>query len=559
MALTDNIRFKQGSLSALDRQAITNGTLWFTTDENAIYLDTNGQRIRFGDYVTVANIDALPETGHAYESALYYAKAENVLARWDNTKGWVQLNAAGLTKINVTGTGNVLSGAQITLDPETGAKVLTFSTVAVATSEGMQSLQTKVSALEASVAANTAAIAVLNGDGETVGSVAKAIADAKAELEQKIDAVDALADQGIADAKAASDAAAQVQTNLNSTNTKVTGLETEVGNLKAAMGEGGGVDEKINNAITGVVGTTDDEAGEATIHGALNAAEAAQEAADAAADAADAAQDTADANASAIQGLGTRLTGAEADIDNLQAAVETLNANDKTEGSVDYKVALEVAKILNDNDPSDIDTLEEIASWIKNDTAGVATLVNRLDAVESKNQSQDTVISGLDATVAANKTAAETAVSDLRTALLGDADTYTNLGLAEAAIEAAKAQADKGVTDAKAASDAAALVQTNLNSTNTRVSGAESEITGLKERMTTAEGEIDDLQAADIAIRGEITTATSTLESKLVGTAKTYTNLGLVETAVEGHSTSINGINTQLTAINANLTWDTFE
>lgn len=534
--------------------------MWFTTDENAIYLDTNGQRIRFGDYVTVANIDALPEAGHAYESALYYAKAENVLARWDSEGSkWVQLNAAGLTKINVTGNGNVLAGAQITLDPETGAKVLTFSTAAVATSEGMQSLQTKVSALEASVAANTAAIAVLNGDGATVGSVAKAIADAKAELQQKIDAVDELADQGIADAQAASNAAAQVQTNLNSTNTKVSALETEVSGLKAAVGEGGGVDEKINNAITGVVGTADDEAGEATIHGALNAAEAAQEAADAAADAADAAQDTADANASEIQKLGTRLTGAEADIDNLQAAVETLNADDKTAGSVDYKVAQEVAKILNDNDASDIDTLEEIASWIKNDTAGVATLVNRLDAVESKNQSQDTVISGLDATIAANKTAAETAVSDLRSDLLGDADTYTDLGLAEAAIEAAKAQADKGVADAKAASDAAAQVQTNLNSTNTRVSGAESEINGLKGRMTTAEGEIDDLQAADTAIRGEIATASSTLESKLVGTAKTYTNLGLVETAVEGHSTSINTINTQLTAINANLTWDTFE
>lgn len=39
----------------------------------------------------------------------------------------------------------------------------------------------------------------------------------------------------------------------------------------------------------------------------------------------------------------------------------------------------EVAKIINDSDPDDIDTLEEIAAWIKNDTTGAAALANKIN------------------------------------------------------------------------------------------------------------------------------------------------------------------------------------
>lgn len=71
-------------------------------------------------------------------------------------------------------------------------------------------------------------------------------------------------------------------------------------------------------------------------------------------------------------------TELQAKVTALQTAIDVLNGDDKVEGSVDYKVAMEVAKILNDNDATDIDTLEEIAAWIKNDTAGVADLNRRV-------------------------------------------------------------------------------------------------------------------------------------------------------------------------------------
>ena len=77
--MADMIKFQQGELSRLAAKPITKGTLWFTTDEGAIYLDTaKGERVRFGDYITVANVNALPSAGHAYETALYYAKEENI-------------------------------------------------------------------------------------------------------------------------------------------------------------------------------------------------------------------------------------------------------------------------------------------------------------------------------------------------------------------------------------------------------------------------------------------------------------------------------------------------
>lgn len=67
-------------------------------------------------------------------------------------------------------------------------------------------------------------------------------------------------------------------------------------------------------------------------------------------------------------------TAIKADIKKNTEAIAVLNGDDKTEGSVDYKVAQEVAKILNDNDASDIDTLNEIAAWITNDTTGAAKM-----------------------------------------------------------------------------------------------------------------------------------------------------------------------------------------
>ena len=87
--MADNmIKFFKG-LEANLPAAGTNGALYITTDEGAIYLGTGTGMKRLGDFVQVANVASLPEKAH--ESCLYYCVAENILAKWNGTE-WKQIN-----------------------------------------------------------------------------------------------------------------------------------------------------------------------------------------------------------------------------------------------------------------------------------------------------------------------------------------------------------------------------------------------------------------------------------------------------------------------------------
>ena len=567
MSQTNTIQFKQGSLAALGRQAISNGSLWFTTDEGAIYLDVNGSRVRFGDYVTVANIAALPESGHAYESALYYAKAENVLARWDATNSkWVQLNAAGLTKIVVNGTGNVLASAQVTVDQETGAKVLTFSTASVATSEGMEGLQTRVKSLEDRMTPAEQKLEVIQGTG--AGSITKAVADLKTELlgdaaeeynslgklEDKIITAQAQANKGVSDA-------AKVQENLNATNVRMTAAEDKIDDLETAVEdiakEGGAIDDKIDAVKAELLGDENSPAGSASISGANKAAIAAQATANTA-------KGIAEDNAKDIESLGTRVTANEGNITNLQTAVNTLNGGADVTGSVLNIVNEQIAAVVDDA-PEAFDTLKEIADWIGSDetnTGAAETLVshgNRLSALETADEgfgtrmtTAETDITNLkkaDTAIRGEFAAADTA---LEQKLMGDATTGTTLGSLQDAIESNDgeiAQLQKDVKDA----------ESDIEGHGTRLTTAEGEIDDLQGRMTQAEKDIDALELADTTIRGEFAAADTALKNEIKGDAATYTTLGKAEDAIEANASDIESINTQITSIYGLLTWETFE
>lgn len=557
--MADMIKFQQGSLSALGRQAIANGTLWFTTDEGAIYLDTNDQRVRFGDYVIVDNVAALPEAGHAYETALYYAKEENVLARWDSATGkWVQLNAAGLTQVkinNAPGTtkpGNVLAGATTTL--ENGVKVLTFNTANVATSTELENIGTRVGSLEGRMTAVEGRLDVIQGSGE--GSITKAVADAKTDLQGKIDAVDALADQGIADAKAAKEYAEGVQGNLDNTNTRLTTAEGEIDALQAAVGEGGNIDSRIEAVKNELLGSDADAAGAATIAGANKAAAAAQ-------DAANDAQDTADQNAEDIEGLDTRLTTAEGEIDALQAAVNTLNGGADVDGSVLNTVNEQIAAVV-DGAPAAFDTLKEIAEWIGSDesnTGAAETLVsygNRLDALETADEGFETrmgaaegkitALEGADTAIRGEFAAADT---KLKNDLMGDATAGTTLGSLQDAIEANDGEIEQLQKDVDAAEAA-------IEGLGTRMTAAETAATNLEKRVAQNEKDIDALEAADTTIRGEFAAADTALKNELKGDATTYTDLGKAEDAIQANASDIEGLDTRMASVEGLLTWKTF-
>lgn len=89
-----DVKFKQGLLANLpilaDGTGATEGTIYMTTDEGGIYLGlAGGEFKRMGDFIMVDNIAALntlaTTQANISQHALYYAKAENVLCRYNGT------------------------------------------------------------------------------------------------------------------------------------------------------------------------------------------------------------------------------------------------------------------------------------------------------------------------------------------------------------------------------------------------------------------------------------------------------------------------------------------
>lgn len=537
------VKFQQGLLANLSKQAIANGTLWFTTDEGAIYLDTEGKRVRFGDYVTVDSITDLPAAGHAYETALYYAKAENVLARWDSgSNKWVQLNAAGLTQIKREGdAGNVITGLKVTTDATTGAKVLTYTAANMATASEVSTLKSSVETLVG---------------GENVsGSVANQIKVAKETIiGSDSDASGAATINGAlkaaAAAKAAADAAqgtantakSQAETNKND----ISGLKSSVGQnatditeLKTQVGTGT-VDSRIATAKGEVLGTASDDASKNTVYGAKAAAAAAQATANAA-------NSQAGTNKTDISKLTSRVSQNETNIGTLQTDVSVLKGDKTTQGSVAYQIAQVVA-----NAPENFDTLKEIADWITNDKTGAASLNSRLTAVETTNSNQDSAIEALegeDTKIRQEFAAADTA---LETKLVGTAgEGYKTLGDLETKI---KANATAAATAQSTADTAKSKAETNAGKINTLESAVEdhtTSITNLTKNLGDLTTTVTDMDAAYKA-------ADEKLKTDLVNGETSYNTFKKAGDAIRANASAISGNAAEISDIKTQLTWGTF-
>lgn len=97
MAVTDSrVKFLRGLLANLPSTK-TDGNIYITTDERAMYVDYNNgtsvERIRLGDFREYANMEAIRAipTTNLSTTALYYATSENILAKWTGTV-WKQIN-----------------------------------------------------------------------------------------------------------------------------------------------------------------------------------------------------------------------------------------------------------------------------------------------------------------------------------------------------------------------------------------------------------------------------------------------------------------------------------
>ena len=349
----------------------------------------------------------------------------------------------------------------------------------------------KVGALaDGQVKANKEAIEKLNGSATTEGSVAKAIADAKALIDADIDGVEAKADKNAEDIAAINDGTNGIlATAKGYTDTEVAKVQGEVDALEGLVGE-----LPEGTSATTVIGYVDAKTANIASDETVNAIDArlTQAENDIAAIEADYLKA---ADKTELEGKITAEENARKGADDALAArikaVEDdyLTSKDKEDLTDAIATAKEeaIATVLGEGVDADFDTLKEVAEWILSDTTGaaklqtdVAQLITDLDVAEGKIETLEGEMDAVEAAVATKveQEAYNTKVAALEGAdsamagrldaietMLGDgegsvADQIADAaeGAKNAAIEAAAAdatsKANKALEDAKAYADA---------------------------------------------------------------------------------------------------------
>ena len=499
--------FKRGTYSGyktlVDNQQINNDTIYITTDDGGIYL--GGKRL--GDYVIVDSIANLPSYSAVSTQALYYATKENVLAR-SNGSGWVQINAAGVTEVS-QGAGDIVTSVSVNTNANGTARTLNVTRQNLADNETFKDVADRLSDAEQT-------LSTLTG-GSGTGSLA-----------DQIEAAVAPVRQAAAAAQSTADGAVSVNNEQNST---LDDHEERIAANEAAVAT---VDNRITAAKNAVIGTASDAIGATTVQGALKAAAQAKSIADGAVS-------VNGEQAAALNDHDTRISANA-------SAIATLNGDKNTAGSVDKKVYDAVAQILNDNDASDIDTLEEIAAWIKNDTAGVGDLVRRIGDAEGD-------IDDLQGRMSTAETAISTtlpnSINKVKTDLLGDSNSEAG--------SATISGANKAAAAAQATADEAVRINgeqaSALNDHESRISANETAV------ATTLPNAINAAKNAVLGKSTDAATANTVYGAKAAAAAAQATADGAVavnttqQAAIEDNTGRIDNI--ELT-INNHLVWGTF-
>lgn len=401
-----NISFKRGS--NLNNLAITDGQFIVNTTERSIYVDVGTERLRIGDFVSVANIDALPAVG-GHATALYYVEDINCLAKWDGSS-WIQINRdTGVKEVKVEGDGNAITAASYDATTRilTLTKGETFATPAVVDGK----ISTKVGTIEGTVKdyvdAKTSGIAsdaALTALGERVttaegeidalqtaiadgGSVANAIADAKKAGTDAATA--AAAAQATADSKTTM---AAVEAKNYATKTEAQGYANAKDAAISAAKSAADAAQADVDALEAKVGTVPEKK---TVVEMISDAQAAATYDDTALkgrvsniekDYLKAADKTALSNT--ISGIDTAYKAADTALSNRVKAIEDdhLKKADKTE------LANSIADVKSDVDTflasaniggEAIDTLKEIQDYISSDGTAAAEMTNKIGALET--------------------------------------------------------------------------------------------------------------------------------------------------------------------------------
>lgn len=380
--------------------------------------------------------------------------------------------------------------------------------------------ETKVQELaNGQVKTNTAAITKLNGDAKTDGSVAKAVADAQAGLETKISAADA----------------------------KAAGAQTAVDNLKTYVGtipEGATSKDVVSYVNEKTAGIATD---------------------------------------ASLGALKKRIDTAEGDIKTAKADITALQGRaDAVEGKVAALVGEDAGKsartianeeltkqLIPEGAKESLDTLQEIAAWIQKHPDDASAMNAAISALKTKvgdipeGATSTTIVAYIKELVDAEKVRATGAESGLDTRVKA---VEAKLGSGEGSVAKQIEAAVKVETDARVAADsaldgkittaqgAADKAQSDVNALKDVVASkaAAADVTALTTRVTAAEKDVDDLQAA-IAPDGKVTVAIA--DAKKAGTDaqatadKNKTDIAGLTTTVGGHTTTLSSQGDRISAL----------
>lgn len=369
------------------------------------------------------------------------------------------------------------------------------------------------------VKTNTDAIAKLNGAASVDGSVAKAVADAKTALEAKITAAD--------------DKAGAAQTAADD-------LKTYVGTIPTAA--------KAKDVVSYVDEKT---AGIAT---------------DASLAALTARVGTAEGKITTAEG---NIQTLQTDVDAVEAKVTTLVGDDASK-SVRTIANEELTKqLIPENAKESLDTLQEIATWIQNHPDDASAMSAAIDALKTKvgdipeGATATTVVAYIKELVDAEKTRAtgvegglDTRVKAIETKLGDGEGSVTSqitaaVNAEKSAREAADTVIEAKVTAAQAkADDNAKNIATLTTTVGTKA--AQTDLDALAGRVTTAESDIDDLQAAiaaDGSVTKSIAAAKKAGDDAAAAAKQNATNIGTLTTTVNGHGTTLSSQGDRITAL----------
>lgn len=380
--------------------------------------------------------------------------------------------------------------------------------------------ETKVQELaNGQVKTNTAAISKLNGDAKTEGSVAKAVADAQAGLETKISAADAKA-------AAAQTAADNLKTYVGTIPEGAT--STDVVSYVNEKTAGIATDASLS-ALTKRVGTAEDKI-------------------------------------TAAEGNITNLSGRA---DAVEGKVTTLIGEDAGKSARTIANEELTKQLIPENAKDSLNTLQEIAAWIQNHPDDASAMNAAISALKTKvgdipeGATATNIVAYIKELVDAEKTRATGVEGGLDTrvkaveAKLGDGDGSVAKQI-EAAVKvetdarvAADGALDGKITTAQGAADKA---QGDVDALKDVVASkaAASDVTALTTRVTTAEKDVDDLQAA-IAADGKVTVAIA--DAKKAGTDaqatadKNKTDIAGLTTTVGGHTTTLSSHGDRISAL----------